>query len=281
MATPSDIKKSKVLPFMLDAKGSAPGIEKSLYEGPTATIIVGPADKSTTYIVPLALICHRSRFFDRALNGYFKESTENRVELPEDTVEEFELLLEWIYCGKLAWTSYIRGLDSIINFYIVADKFDVAGPFEKVDTNLRTILVDHWYAICIEYGTLAYAFLESVYQLPIEHKARRLFAKACVRPYLVYETLMKDAPYGNTLPAVRSNTSWLDVKAAFDTIDGLAVEVVKSLGETMVKGLSEHSHGPECYEDPLTEKRMRPLTKWNFAGHINAYGSSLWLPHYG
>ncbi|TEY70386.1 hypothetical protein BOTCAL_0105g00280 [Botryotinia calthae] len=237
MTTPSDIKKSKVLPFMLDAKGSAPEIEKSLYEGPAATIIVGPADKSTTYIVPLALICHRSRFFDRALNGYFKESILNRVELPEDTVEEFELLLEWIYCKKVPWTSYIQGIEKIINFYLVADKFDVAGPFGKVDTNLRTILVDHWYAICIEYGTLAYGFLESVYQLPTGHEARRLFAKACVRPYLVYETLMKDPPYDNSLPTIRSNTSWLNVKAAFDTIDGFAMEVVKSLGETMVKGL--------------------------------------------
>ncbi|TGO54507.1 hypothetical protein BCON_0106g00240 [Botryotinia convoluta] len=145
MATQLESEKSKILPFMSDSKGLAPGIEKILYEGPTATIIVGPADKPTKYVVPQALLCHRSKFFDRALNGHFKESIEKRIELPEETTEKFELFLEWIYCKKIPCIPDPKGIETIIKFYIIADKFDVAGPYEKVEMSLSTILAKHWY----------------------------------------------------------------------------------------------------------------------------------------
>ncbi|KAF5878625.1 uncharacterized protein Bfra_000792 [Botrytis fragariae] len=266
LENPLKNEKSKILMFMLESKTTASETEKNLYEGPTATIIVGPAEKSTKYIVPQALLCHHSKFFDRALNGPFKESIEKHVELPEETTEEFELLLEWIYCKKVPCFPGRKGIDTIVKFYTIADKFDVAGPYEKVEMNLRTMLANLWHHTCMHNGAWAYDILESVYQLPIGHEAQRLFGKACVRPYLVYEYRMKGPPYDYTStilrfmpPLLPPGPEWLNVKAAFDTIDGLAIEVVKALGETLVHGKLGDRQGLECYQDPLTGQRMRAI----------------------
>ncbi|TGO28970.1 hypothetical protein BPAE_0020g00150 [Botrytis paeoniae] len=290
LENPLENEKSKILIFMLESKITAVETEKSLYEGPTATIIVGPTDKSTKYIVPHALLCHHSKFFDRALNGCFKESIEKRIELLEETIEEFELILEWIYCKKVPCVPGRKGIETIVKFYIIADKFDVAGPYDKVEMSLSTILANHWYQMCITNGAWAYRLLESVYQLPIGHEAQRLFVKACVRPYLVCEYLMKGPPYyvASSIirfqpPLLSPGSSWSSVKAAFDTIDGLAIEVVKALGETMVNGNLGGRQGLECYQDPLTEQRMRPLLDRSLASrlHVNGYGPWKVIPSAG
>ncbi|KAF7913767.1 uncharacterized protein EAF01_000173 [Botrytis porri] len=221
--TPLENEKSKILIFILESKTTAPETEQSLYEGPTVTIIVGPADKSKKYIVPQALLCHHSKFSDRALNGPFKKSIEKRIEHLEETSEEFELLLEWIYCETIPWIPGPQSIETIIKFYTIADKFDVPGPYRKAEMSLSTTLVNHWYRMCIESGTLAYKILESAYQLLVGHEVQRLFGK----------------------------------KAAFDTVDGLAIEVVKALGDIMISGFSTDLYAMQCYQDPLTGKKMK------------------------
>ncbi|KAF7867387.1 hypothetical protein EAF04_005470 [Stromatinia cepivora] len=252
MATPSS-KEFKVLPFMLESARSVEN-KTNLYEGPTAIIIIGPPGHSTRYCIPQALLCHHSRFFDRALNGYFKESIENQIELPEETPGEFELLLQWMYSKRIPEKPAIEGIKTIITFYIIADKFDVAGPHFYADLLLRIFLATPqiWYHACKTNGSLIYSILQSVYQLPKGHRARRIFGLAGVRPYLICESLIKE--HSDTkvaTPFALPGSSWLDIKGAFDTIDGLAIEVLKALGEMVV---SKHNG---FHQDPVTEEMLQ------------------------
>lgn len=163
-----------------------------MYEGLTATIVVGPAGESTRYSIPQALLCHYSKFFDRAFNGYFKESIEKYIELPEETPEEFELLLQWIYTKEIPKKPTLEGIEVIITFYIIANRLDVADPHLYADQLSRELLGDHWTwaRACEKRGSLVYEILQSVYQLPKDHPGRRIFGEACVRPYLTREHLI-------------------------------------------------------------------------------------------
>ncbi|OJD18498.1 hypothetical protein AJ78_01487 [Emergomyces pasteurianus Ep9510] len=49
------------------------------------------------YNVHSRIICARSRFFDRAVNGRFAESTSKRIHLPEEDAESLELLISILY----------------------------------------------------------------------------------------------------------------------------------------------------------------------------------------
>ncbi|KAM0442732.1 hypothetical protein ACHAQK_003787 [Fusarium lateritium] len=55
------------------------------------------------YYANRAVVCPKSSFFDRAMNGYFKvgvtESTTGTIELPDDDPEILEYFLEFLYTG--------------------------------------------------------------------------------------------------------------------------------------------------------------------------------------
>ncbi|TGO64320.1 hypothetical protein BOTNAR_0089g00090 [Botryotinia narcissicola] len=81
-------------------------------------IIVGPELKE--FFVHKALIRSTCDFFDKAFNGRFKEGIENKMHLPEDNPEIFEIFVNWMYSGHLK-----RGLREpmpIIEIWIFAQK---------------------------------------------------------------------------------------------------------------------------------------------------------------
>jgi hypothetical protein len=47
--------------------------------------------------LPKDILCHYSRYFDRCFNGNFEESKEQKLNLPEDKPEWFELLLDSMF----------------------------------------------------------------------------------------------------------------------------------------------------------------------------------------
>lgn len=89
------------------------------------TLTVGA--QKTQFCVHKSLLCAESPFFEAALNGNFRESN-GSIELVEDSAHTFEQFLQWLYMGKLMFSS--QSMDrprwrELINLYILADKYGV------------------------------------------------------------------------------------------------------------------------------------------------------------
>lgn len=68
--------------------------------GPRVDIFVGPQRKQ--YKLPKLLLCHYSKFFDRCFNGNFLEGATQTLELPEDKVEYFDVLVDFMLHGRVS-----------------------------------------------------------------------------------------------------------------------------------------------------------------------------------
>ena len=68
--------------------------DNSLMSGPRFDIIVGKDKKHCS--LPRDLLSYYSMYFHRCFNGAFKEAKEQKLELLEDTVDDFEILLEYM-----------------------------------------------------------------------------------------------------------------------------------------------------------------------------------------
>lgn len=73
-------------------------------------IYVGP--KSIHHHLPLSLLSHHSAFFDKAFNGSFKEGSTKRLDLPDEDVHAFNLLVQWMYTGRVDSPKRIEGAKS-------------------------------------------------------------------------------------------------------------------------------------------------------------------------
>jgi hypothetical protein len=62
-------------------------------------IYVGPERKR--YLIHKELLTKQSEFFNRALNGKFKEAEENSIYLEEESTAAFDLLVGWLYQGRI------------------------------------------------------------------------------------------------------------------------------------------------------------------------------------
>ncbi|KAK0119124.1 hypothetical protein ONS95_007986 [Cadophora gregata] len=113
-----------------------------LFPNPNVTILVGP--KEVAFTVSKDLLCQNSKFFDhRAFNGEFKEAAERTIRLPEDTVMASQMMLQWIYTGKIVvpqesdfWDASER-TTIFLNFFKLADKIDLLGPFSSMFQKFR------------------------------------------------------------------------------------------------------------------------------------------------
>jgi len=92
-------------------------------------IFVGSDKKQFT--IHKRLLCTHSNFFEKAFNGGFKEATEDKMDLPDDDPLIFNALVEWLYSHKrhrtIKNTSYLEGVDSLINLYIFGEKIGCNG----------------------------------------------------------------------------------------------------------------------------------------------------------
>lgn len=53
------------------------------------------------FLLPRGLLCYNSEFFDRALNGYCGEATQDHMTLPRCSVETLELIIQWFYNAQI------------------------------------------------------------------------------------------------------------------------------------------------------------------------------------
>ncbi|KAI9878193.1 MAG: hypothetical protein M1830_001585 [Pleopsidium flavum] len=77
-----------------------------LFDQTVVKVYVGP--KKTRFFIHKELLCDHSEFFRAALTGGFKEAHEGAVYLPEDELEVFAKLVEWLYADQLDTTFIFR-----------------------------------------------------------------------------------------------------------------------------------------------------------------------------
>ena len=92
----------------------------------TVELIVGEAQKKFT--VHKLLLCRIAPFFRAALEGDFKEASEQKIDLPEESSEVIERFVLWLYTGSpLDSEENVQDLDPRlpVRLYIIGDKYDI------------------------------------------------------------------------------------------------------------------------------------------------------------
>ncbi|KAF2868938.1 hypothetical protein BDV95DRAFT_577969 [Massariosphaeria phaeospora] len=91
------------------------------------------------------LICTRSAFFRKAMNGTWKESEEKYVELPEDEPDIFRLYVELLYSARLTTKTLAYEVISLCKLYVLAEKLQ--------DSLSKNLIIDALVATTRELGS--------------------------------------------------------------------------------------------------------------------------------
>lgn len=92
-------------------------------------------EEKRVFIVPKELLYSVSDYFKAALEGNFKEATEQKVELPDDDPEVIERVLLWAYTGKIldqGETVDDMSFTNLAGIYVFAERR--CGPQLQNDT---------------------------------------------------------------------------------------------------------------------------------------------------
>ena len=121
--------------------------------GPRVDVYVGPRKKH--YLLPKLLLCYYSPFFlifEKCFNGPFKEGQTQKLELPEDRVEFFEIMIEFMLHGKVENVGSIHEFNlnstatedknEFIEFIKYNDKYGLGEISEAAEQEFSELLVD-------------------------------------------------------------------------------------------------------------------------------------------
>lgn len=216
--------------------------ETRLLGGPRVDTFVGP-DKKPYTSLPKLLLCHYSDYFDRCFNGKFKEGQTQRLELPEDKVDDFEVLLEYMLHGTVG-TLVVRktcgqAIKRCMEVLEYADKYNLAETGDAVYDPLKAALTD--------IATPNHGFYAPPYH-PYEITSSDA------------ETVFRIAPPGTRLRELlvqgvisTRKSSALELRKWETEIAGYAEEMLRQLR----RGLST-----TLYSDPPTGTNIRYLNIW-------------------
>jgi hypothetical protein len=114
-----------------------------MISGPKVDIYVGPERKH--HSMPRLLLCHYSDYFDRCFNGMFTEAQSQKLTLPEDNVEDFEMILEYMLHGTARPIAMeetgTEGVKRCMEVLEYAGKYNLGGVCEAVHDPLKAALV--------------------------------------------------------------------------------------------------------------------------------------------
>ncbi|TVY86621.1 hypothetical protein LAWI1_G008301 [Lachnellula willkommii] len=135
--------------------------------------------------------------------GKFKEGEEQSCDLePIDdsdkvvTTQSFDLLVQWIYLGKLAFPSMKpeEEITMALDFARLADMVEVIGMETVIAEHIKNIIFENPAPIDYTWGSSRHGdsnmfcvlsqHLKSAWKLPDGHPVRKLFAAASVEGYL-------------------------------------------------------------------------------------------------
>ncbi|APA15237.1 hypothetical protein sscle_14g100070 [Sclerotinia sclerotiorum 1980 UF-70] len=114
--------------------------------GPRVKVFVGP--KRKLFDLPKDLLSYYSPVLDRCFNGRLIESQTQTANLPEDSTDDFEVLVEYILRHEISYTLSISNCGTntaqrCISFLRFADKYDLGNISNAVYNVLRPALVKY------------------------------------------------------------------------------------------------------------------------------------------
>lgn len=129
--------------------------------GKTVNIEVGEMRES--FIVHENLI-RSSSFFDKAMSGEWKESSQRTIQLPDDEPGIIKLYIHWLYCGTLpviCGKPYGKEYTFLVKAYILGDKlldtkFQNAAINAIVERSVTPYKDGIWYYPCGSLMTYVY-----------------------------------------------------------------------------------------------------------------------------
>lgn len=179
------------------------------FAGPKVDIYVGSESKH--FHLPKDILCYYSTYFDRCFNGGFKEAKELKLTLPEDQVEYFQHLLDYMFMNGgesfKAHGTWKQKMDYYMTFIEYIGKYELFGAFQMISGGLKEVMME---AFQLDHPT------------------------TCLLPQHI-ETVFRVLPDGHEL---RGSVAVLALKYGFmrgsyttqeRTVDGFAVELLNQM----------------------------------------------------
>ncbi|KAF1807963.1 hypothetical protein P152DRAFT_453274 [Eremomyces bilateralis CBS 781.70] len=156
-----------------------------LYSGPQVTVRIGSTSRE--YKLSKALLCNQSPYFKATFEGNFQEGKEQSTTLKEEdgivSIQSFELLVQWLYLGRviLGDSTPTDSITAIVEFVKIADMCGVTGMEGTMAEQIKTIILAdpaHRYPLDSNTYCLNSNHIVSAAGLPDGHPVRKVLAAA-------------------------------------------------------------------------------------------------------
>jgi len=157
-----------------------------LYSGPLVTIRIGSSSRE--YKLSKALLCKQSPYFKATFEGKFQEGKEQSTTLKEEdgvvSVRSFELLVQWLYLGRvvLGSSTPTDSISTVVEFVRIADMCGVTGMESIMAEQIKTIILANPAPMSTDLDSNTYCLdsshIVSAASLPEGHQVRRVLAVA-------------------------------------------------------------------------------------------------------
>ena len=183
------------------------------------------------FSLPKLLLCHYSSYFDRCFNSCFSEAKTQKLDLPEDNVEDFELLVEWMVYGILSKeTLEKRKQTDWATSMALIEYADIYGLGEAAEAvALNSYKEDFLANVCAEDISLVFRVFRD------GHRLRQIAVQHALRNSCEHYS-------NNVWGTVAPFSAWENEE---DTVEGFAAEHLRQLREG-----AQLIH----YIDPITEQ---------------------------
>lgn len=155
--------------------------------GPRVDIYVGP--QKTHFSLPKKLLCFYSEYFQRCLNSNFIEGRTQRIDLDQDNLDYFHVLVEYMSSGFIMANALIvyqdgpAGMQACMDFLDYVDKYGMGDAAFAVQESLERVICS-LYTFCNGYKLgvrIQPCNVETVFRVtPPGHPLRSLITKAAL-----------------------------------------------------------------------------------------------------
>ena len=110
------------------------------FNSPNILVVVG--GERTEHWIPKALLFHYSKVCKERAETSSDGGSIQVVELPECDGEDFEMVLRWIYTGRVLPAGSVNNhVAAYIRFFQIAELLELLGPFDGVERGLELALI--------------------------------------------------------------------------------------------------------------------------------------------
>jgi BTB/POZ domain len=223
------------------------------------TIYVGPYRQR--FVVHKDLLCKSAEFFKAAFCTNFKEGKEGTMDMPEDSPTAFSLFIEWLYHGTIPNGHSQSYVDSLYDFYILAEKICMNSPELKDNTMDKIQDVSKLYNLLPKP-----AMVRKVFQNTVEGSDLKTY---CVLALVFYLNKQRE----DRQEVVLSKNSFMDiVKQELDALFELCKDD-KELFKIFAWLLHVRKN-PERAVDPRLRDDSNPDNRCYFHCHWHRYGQA-------